>query len=187
MASAVTKAYYAALVAQERISLVEDNYRRLDTLLRETKIMNENGFAEKIEVSRISVQFNNAKVEREKAQRAIQLAFYLLKFQMGMPVEQLIYLEDELENVEIDFNQEALTNFKYKDRIEYSQLETNRALAELDLKNNQVQYFPKLNAFINVGASMGTNYFRRAFQFFKCHGLRTVHLGQLCHYPYSMA
>lgn len=165
VAEAVTKAYYAALVAQERIGLAEENYRRLDTLLRETKIMHENGFAEKIEVSRVTVQFNNAKVERQKAERAIQLSFYLLKFQMNMPIEQLLYLEDKIEQVEVTFNEALLEEFHYKDRIEYSQLETNKALAELDLKNIQVQYLPKLNAFINIGATMGTNTSSDLFDF----------------------
>lgn len=165
VAGAVTKAYYAALIAQERIVLADENFRRLDTLLRDTKIMYENGFAEKIEVSRINVQYNNAKVDREKAIRSVQLAFYLLKFQMGMPIEQLVYLEEDIEDVQIAFNESALNEFEYSDRIEYSQLETSRNLAELDLKNNQVQYFPRLSAFVNLGANMGTNSSNEIFDF----------------------
>src|SRR5690606_27676960 len=112
---------------------------------------------EKIDVSRLTVQFNNAKVERQKAERAIQLTFYLLKYQMGMPVHQLIYLEDDLKNITINFEEAALSNFQYSDRIEYSQLQTYMALSELDLKNTKVQYLPKINVFVNIGASMGTN------------------------------
>lgn len=165
VAEAVTKAYYAALVAQERIALAEENFRRLDTLLRETKIMHENGFAERIEVSRVTVERNNAKVERQKAERAIQLAFALLKFQMNMPLEQSLVLGDNLSQIEVSFNEALIDEFEYRDRIEYSQLETNKALAELELKNIQVQYLPKLNAYVNIGATMGANESSQLFDF----------------------
>lgn len=165
VAESVTKAYYAALVAQERIALAEENYRRLDTLLRETRIMHENGFAERIEVSRVTVEFNNAKVERKKAERAIQLSFALLKFQMNMPLEQSLMLGESLSQIEVSFNDALINEFEYRDRIEYSQLETNKALAELELKNIQVQYLPKLNAYINIGATMGANESSQLFDF----------------------
>lgn len=165
VAEAVTKAYYAALVAQERIALAEENFRRLDTLLRETRIMHENGFAERIEVSRVTVERNNAKVERQKAKRAIQLSFALLKFQMNMALEQPLILGEDLDQIEVSFNDALIHEFEYSDRIEYSQLETNKALAELELKNIQVQYLPKLNAFINVGATMGANESSQLFDF----------------------
>lgn len=162
---AVSKSYYAALIAQERIVLAEENFRRLDTLLRETKIMYENGFSEKIDVSRINVQYNNAKVDRKKAERAIQISFYLLKFQMGMPIDQLIYIEDNLGQVALDFDKKAFDDFKYSNRIEYSQLQTNQTLAELDLKNSKVQYLPKMDVFINLAANMGTNSSENIFDF----------------------
>lgn len=165
VAEAVTKAYYAALVAQERMTLAEENFRRLDTLLRETRIMHENGFAEKIEVSRVTVERNNAQVERQKAERAIQLSFALLKFQMNMPLEQPLILGEDLSQIEVSFNEALINEFEYRDRIEYSQLETNKALAELELKNIQVQYLPKINAYVNIGASMGANKSSQLFDF----------------------
>jgi outer membrane protein len=84
---------------------------------------------------------------------------------MGMPIDQLIYLEEDLEDVRIEFDDEILNEFEYSDRIEYSQLETSKTLAELDLKNNQVQYFPRLSAFVNLGANMGTNRSTEIFDF----------------------
>lgn len=165
VAEAVTKAYYAALIAQDRIILAEENFRRLDTLLRETKVMYENGFSEKIDVSRIKVQYNNASVDRKKAERAIQISFYLLKFQMGMPVDQLIYIEDNLAQVALDFDETILDNFKYSDRIEYSQLQTNKTLVELDVKYTKVQYLPKMDVFINLGANVGTSSSENIFDF----------------------
>jgi outer membrane protein TolC len=44
----VSKAYYTVLVNEQEIELLEKNFNRLDTLLRETQSMYENGFAEKL-------------------------------------------------------------------------------------------------------------------------------------------
>ena len=62
---AVSKAYYLLLVNEEQVALLNKNYNRLDSLLRDTKALNKYGFAEKIEVNRVQVQFNNVKVERD--------------------------------------------------------------------------------------------------------------------------
>ena len=53
------KAYYSVLVAEERTKILSLNISRLDTLLREIKIMNEKGFVEKLDVDRLQVQRNN--------------------------------------------------------------------------------------------------------------------------------
>ncbi|MEM9325745.1 MAG: TolC family protein, partial [Bacteroidota bacterium] len=86
----VAKAYYTVLVNTERLELLDRNYSRLDTLLYETSQMFENGFAEKIDVDRIRVNFNNVRVDRQRARRLNDVAMNLLKFQMGMDLKQSI-------------------------------------------------------------------------------------------------
>ena len=55
----VKKAYFGVLVNQQRIRLAGANLSRIDTLLKETTALNEAGFVEKIDVSRVQVQRNN--------------------------------------------------------------------------------------------------------------------------------
>ncbi|PRY04611.1 outer membrane protein TolC [Pontibacter ummariensis] len=144
VAEQVSKAYYGVLVNRERMELLEQNLVRLDTLLTQTAIMFENGVAEKLDVDRLRVQLNNLKVEKQKTVRLMELSENLLKFQMGVEQAQLIELTDELEEVEVDMSKLAPRNFNYSDRIEYSILETQRDLAELDLRNRKAGYLPKL-------------------------------------------
>lgn len=159
----VTKAYYGVLVSQERIKLVNENYERLDTLLRETNALYENGFAEKIDVDRIRVQYNNIRTERTRAARLHELNKDLLKFQMGYPVSQPIVLKDSLSRETFAEGVDNIDDFNYNDRIEYSQLQTNLELAELDLKNNKVQYLPNLSAIFNYGYNTGSGNFDQMF------------------------
>ncbi|MCS6794749.1 MAG: TolC family protein, partial [Raineya sp.] len=86
VAENVTKAYYSLLVAKERAKLIDANISRLDSLIRDVKALNKQGFAENIEVTRLEVTANNLRSEKMKVERLIELSKELLKFQMGMPV-----------------------------------------------------------------------------------------------------
>ncbi|WP_226388964.1 TolC family protein [Penaeicola halotolerans] len=162
----VRKAYYSVLVNEERLELLNKNVSRLDTLLKETKAMYANGFAEKIDVSRIQVQYNNIKVERDNVAELQGISIQLLKLQMGMPLVEEIQLVGSLSDFigEIDYAIDATAEVNYNDRVEYKLNATNLELADLDLKNNQVQYMPKLNAFGNWGRNTGTDDFSRLWQ-----------------------
>lgn len=162
----VTKAYYGALVNQERLELTRSNVGRLDTLLRETRIMYENGFAEKIDVSRIQVQLNNMKTQYQNLHRLQEINYQLLKFQMGMPVAADLELTGSIADLELE--EETISpkaSFVSSDRIEYQQMEVNRELALLDMRNNRAQYLPKLNAFFNYGYNTATSDFNQLFDF----------------------
>ncbi len=151
---AVSKAYYAVLVNKLTLELVEKNYGRLDTLLQETKEMYQNGFAEKIDVSRVQVQFNNIKVNRENSTKMLGVAESLLKFQLGMPINEEIALTDELTLDIFDDAKEG--SFGYEQRVEYSILQTQERLALLDIKRTKVEYLPKLDLYASLGAIAGT-------------------------------
>jgi len=157
---AIKKAYYSVLVSRERLALVEKNYQRLDSLLKQTKAMFNNGFAEKIDVSRIQVQFNNIITAKNTNAIGMEVSLNLLKWQMGLPVDSKIELTDNLESIHLQvLDDDFKKNFDYHNRIEYSKLEVNRELVKLDIKNTNAQYLPKLDFYGNYGASYGTSSF----------------------------
>lgn len=164
-AEQVAKAYYTVLVNRERQELVASNFNRLDTLLSETRLMYENGFVEKIDVDRLQVQYNNAKTEKANIDRLAELSYYLLKFQMGMPIEQQIALAADIEDIDFDPEVVVESDFEYAHRPEYAQLLVNRDLVELDLRNNRVQYLPKLTANAAFGYNTGVNDFSEITNF----------------------
>ncbi|MBL3657949.1 TolC family protein [Fulvivirga sediminis] len=153
---AISKAYYNVLVSEERLILIRTNYSRVDTMLYETSVMLDNGFAERIDVSRLKVQHNNLKVELENTEKLLDLSRDMLKFQMGMPLAHPIELTDELEEVVFE-DPSTDGDFNYASRIEYSQLQTNVALANLDLKNNKIKYLPTLYANLSYGYNTQTS------------------------------
>src|SRR5690606_8039274 len=153
---AVSKAYYSVLVAEEGYRLTKSNHDRLDSLLRETKIMHENGFVEKIDLNRAQVEFNNINAQLTNQERLVNYSKQLLKFQMGIPLDTELEIADKVEDLEIISSENIEIQGDYQRRIEYEQLTINKELGLLDLRNNTVQYLPKLSLAGALGMNAGT-------------------------------
>jgi outer membrane protein TolC len=143
----IKKAYFTVLVNDERRKIVEANLQRLDSLLKETEVLYNAGFAEKIDVSRIKVQRNNIKTELDKVLTAEVISVELLKLQMGLPLEYEITLTETLQQLNPQDEIQELLNFQGTRRVEVDQIKTNIDLINLDLRNNTSQYMPRLGFF----------------------------------------
>ncbi|HEY3406280.1 MAG TPA: TolC family protein [Ohtaekwangia sp.] len=151
----VAKAYYAVLVNNERIALFDNNIARVDSLLRTTTAMNQNGFSEDIDVSRIQVQLNNLKSERLIFINSQLLSVGLLKFQMNYPMDQPLTVTGSLDSLKVreDLFQEYEAGWDYKNLVEYRRLEVQKRLQELNIKNQYSHSMPSLSAFATLGYS----------------------------------
>ncbi len=147
----VRKAYYVVLNTKERLSLVNSNLDRIESLLNDTKILYENGFVEKLDVDRIKVSFNNLNAEKIKAERLYDLSLSVLKFQIGFPVNNKLSVKGSIEDVILSVNDYDIQSFDYSDRIEHSILNTNKRLKSYELKNNRSQFLPQIYANLNYG------------------------------------
>lgn len=164
---AITKAYYLVLVTQERLELLDANQDQLDKVLKETKALYENGFAEKIDLDRITVNYNNIRTENNNAKRSYEATMDMLKFQMGLPLSSTLTLSGDISNLKLDAEEYfgKTENFDSRERIEYSILQTNQDLANLDLRNNKATHLPKLYANFNYGYNTGVNSTSDLFNF----------------------
>jgi outer membrane protein TolC len=159
----VKKAYFGVLVNKERIKLAQANLTRIDSLLEETKAIYEAGFAEKIDVSRIQVQRNNTYTQVERSRTAYEISKQLLKIQMGLPKDYDILITETLAELNPEVELNLLLTMEGMPRVEVNQLEKNLELVGLDLKNNTVQYMPKITLNANyqrsgAGNTLGTVY-----------------------------
>jgi outer membrane protein len=150
-AVAVSKAYYAVLINQQRLKLMDANIERVKTAMGGAQGLYAYGFAEKLDYDRLVVTHNNLLVEKEKIDRLVALSTYLLKYQMGMDVFSPVALTDKLEDVTLDISKDVnAEKFDYSKRVEYNLFETQQKLAQLDLKKNKVAFLPTAVAYANV-------------------------------------
>jgi outer membrane protein TolC len=155
----VTKAYFSLLVAKERAKLLETNLARLDSLIRDTRALNKQGFVENIDLNRLEVTANNLRSEQAKVERLIQLSNELLKFQMNMPSEEELEIVGTIRDYQLEQIPDEIQKADYKNRIEYATLETGIALTKLDLKNKTVAAYPSLVAIGQMGYATGAKFF----------------------------
>lgn len=147
----VKKAYFQNLISLERIKLFDVNISRIDSSLRQLRVMQSNGFIEQIEVDRLEVSLNNLLTEYEKTLNLLILANLQLKFQMGMPIEQPIILKDSLNTfANIQLSTDAATS--PSDRVEYQLLKLQVKSYQLDLKNKRGSALPSLALSGSLGA-----------------------------------
>ncbi len=157
----VTKAYYQVLVSVESLRLLDSDITQLKKEVDETVARNKQGFVEKVDVDRITVQYNSLVTSYQNSRRSQAINYELLKFQMGMPIEAVLLLNDNLDNIKLDANlaDTSSDTSAYHNRIEYNLLETQKRLNEYDVKLKRGAYLPKLTANASYSASYQDNSF----------------------------
>jgi outer membrane protein len=161
----VTKAFYGVLINKDRIQLFDNNIARVESLLKTTEALNQNGFAESIDVDRIRVTLNNLRAEKSKFTNLQELAIQILKFQMNYPLEKDITVVGDIASLQVDENvlNNYSTEWDYDKRTDYQLLLANQRLQELNLKNKYAGSLPTLVASGNYGWSTQSSTFNGLF------------------------
>lgn len=148
----VTKAYYTALVNQERKGLLDANVAKLKKMKDDTKVLYDNGFVEKIDLDRITVAYNNLLTEVSNIQRLLDLSLVILKYQIGMDQSANLVLADKLADVAFTPAAASQGKFNYGNRIEYQILERNLDAQKLMFKAERAGYLPTIAFFGSLSA-----------------------------------
>lgn len=157
----VYKLYYQLIVGQQQATTIDANITRFEKLLSDSKEMFKNGFVEKLDVDKVSVQLNNLKTEREKINSQLEMGNAALKFMMNFPQKDTLLLIDSLREDEI--NTLSLTNsIDFKNRKEYQLLKSALKLNQLNIARYQLSKLPTIIAF----GSYSKNAQRNEFNFF---------------------
>lgn len=140
----VHKIYYQVLAGRQQLSTIDANIGRMEKLLSDTRAIFDNGFAEKLDVSKVEVSLANMRTEKMRIENQLQAAHLGLKLLMGMPAGEQLILTDTLP--EQTYTGEMLeTQFEYDQRVEYEQLQLTRQLNEFNVRRYKLSYLPTLS------------------------------------------
>ena len=89
------------------VNILDANINRIKSLAHDAQIMYKNGFAERLDVDKLSVQLNNLETEKLKANNSVAIGYMGLKMLMGMPVKDSLVLTDVVN--ETSLNNDVLT------------------------------------------------------------------------------
>lgn len=144
----VIKAYYGALVAEKTVVTLTEIAATAQTIYDQTKGLFDQGLIEEDNVTQLSLNVLQAKNSLNGAKRQWDNTKNLLKFQMGMDVNESISLTSDFDAVisSLDASQSEVTS-EINQNIDFLLLNQQRELNVLNVKYEQSQYLPSLNAF----------------------------------------
>lgn len=157
----VMKIYYQLVVGQSQLASLDANIERFEKLLKDTKEIYKNGFAEKLDVDKVQVQLNNIKTEKEKIVNVITSGNSGLKFLLGMPQKEELVLTDTLSTEALKDNI-LNENYDYKNRKEIQLLTIAEKLGNYNVRRYKLSKLPTAAAF----GSYSKNAQRNKFDFF---------------------
>ena len=143
----VSKAFYAVLLSQDQLELINDDIKRLDQSKKDTYYQYKSGLVDETDYIRATIAFNNAKAEQRSVQEALKTSYAFLKQLMGYPensVLKLVYNRTRMEN---DISVDTTKMIDYENRIEYKILQTEHSLQQANLNYNKWSFIPSLKAF----------------------------------------
>lgn len=160
----IQKAYFAIVIAQRQFGILKNSLAAARDIAHDVNVMRENGFAEKIEVDRTDVQINNLATDSLRIGNLLTLSEQLLKYRIGMDINQPIVLTDTVVETTITEAQSLLnTDVDYSNRTDYNLLQTQMKLNEYDLKRYKLAGLPTLSAFLSAGYLYSNDEFRELF------------------------
>src|ERR1700759_4871975 len=157
----VYKTYYQLVVSNTQIQLEDSNIIRAAKLLHDTRVMNENGFVEQLDVDKAEVQLTNFQIQKQNTATTIENGFTLLKFLIGIPASDSIILTSQFSEADLKGGVPMDIEYSYKNRYDYQSLEIQKQLNDFDIRRYQAAYYPtlKLNGAYQKNAANNTYYF----------------------------
>ena len=156
----VTDAYYTALVAQENMKTLSKSKNVLTQTVKETGALYESGFAEDITVDQLQINLTKLENSLKNAQMQYDLALNMLKYQMGMPLEEGIVLSDSLDSFTSGMEKDAADKqINISSHPDFQLMEANFTLMTLNKKSAQYEIYPKLRGFFNYQQNAFSNKF----------------------------
>jgi outer membrane protein TolC len=110
--------------------------------------MFKNGFAEKLDIDKTTVNLNNTKMTEIQLRNVITIGMAMLKRNLGLMQTDSVVLKDVL-NSDLIKREVLDDDFKYEDRNEVKLLNSTIKLQGYDIRRYKLSYYPTVSAFYN--------------------------------------
>lgn len=144
----VYRNYYGVLIAQKQLLYVIESIKRLEKLVHDQNEMFKNGFVEKLDIDKTTVNLNNTKTSEIQLRNMVHNGVAMLKMNLGLTQADSLILKDTLSSDGI--RQGILEDdFSYENRNEVKLLNSTIKLQNYDIRRHKLSYFPTVSAFYN--------------------------------------
>lgn len=152
---AVINAYGNLLMAQESVTILENNLQNISGNLSDTEKIFENGLAEEEDVEQLKITRLSLENNLNRNRRMLEISYQLLNMAMGIPVEREIVPTDDLNTLAMKFYDEQLLeeSIPIEENIDVRIAENSAEAARIFVRLEKAKALPQLTGFLNYGTS----------------------------------
>ncbi len=149
--NAVSQAYYMALIAQENRKVMQENLDNARTLHRDALALYQNGLTEEQDADQMKLMVQSAENEVLRTEREIRVSMMVLKYAMGVPVEEDIVLTEPLDGLIGQHRTAPVAAWDdpLSAHIDKRLIDTQTQLTRKALNLEKAAFLPKLTGFMN--------------------------------------
>ena len=157
----ITNTYFTALVAKQSSEILDSTLTAIQKTLYQSQQMFNNGFLEQTDVDQLKILESNIKSNLSVTTRQIGIMERMLKFQMGLPIDQPIVLTDQIDPLVAIMNLETavIDSFDLQSNVDYNMMQTQEKLRLLNYKLSKSTFLPTIHGYYSYYKSLDNNFF----------------------------
>jgi outer membrane protein TolC len=157
----VINSYGNVLLAEESILILEKNKAALEKTLSDTQATFKNGLIEEESVEQLQITLATINSSLSYNKRLKDIAYKMLKINLGIDIENTITLTDKLDDLTIENIAYSMTKkeFNISNNIDYRIGLDLQEQRRLEVQLEKSKNLPTLGAFINYGVNANNNTF----------------------------
>lgn len=161
----VTKSYYLVLISEESKKILEKTKANFENLLKELEESHRLGFVDDVDVDQLRLTKQNNDNTIISINNQIEVAYRMLKYQLGIDYQEKIVLTDSLDKFTKDIDDAFLLGeeLDVNKNIDYQLMSTQEQVKLSSVKNEKSQFLPQVSAFISYGQNAYNNQFSELF------------------------
>jgi len=157
----VANTYYSILTLEQTLATIDSSIVEMEDLVNKTEVTVRTGVLEETELDQLKIQLSNLRNTKLAMERNVRITYNLLRFHLGLKVNEPIVLTDDLNQIMDAIAQEsALTQeFDLSTNPTYQIMEKQVELSEEMVNMEKMAFAPNLSAFYTYNAKLLTSGF----------------------------
>ncbi len=147
--STVKQSYYLVLITEQSTNILDASFANIVKIREETEALHKAGLIEKSQLDQIKYTELSLQNQISSMKRQVVFTRRLLKFQLGIDLNDSIVLTENLEQIinTQDFSTYIISDFSAQSNIDYNMVQTQENLTKLDMRRSQSSMLPTVSAF----------------------------------------
>jgi outer membrane protein TolC len=163
LVASVSKSFYNVLLTLEQINVLKEDTARLGRNVRDAYHQYVGGIVDETDYEEATITLNNSKAQLKQAVENITPQYAQLKQLMGYPPEKQFNVNFDTLQMMQSIHLDTTEQLQYEKRIEFQQLNTQKALQNQLVNYYRFSFLPTVSAFYNYDLSYENNRFSDLF------------------------